>query len=228
MQKPDYLPLWAFAIGLFIACGTAKSSTTSERIDALPGQGQVSKILTTDAPSDHIDSACRVLDSLYKAYFASSDTAQRIDLQRLIIEHFPHTSQEFLTIFGYPDTVSAGCLSEGSSRYLLDAFNAIALKNYPQFSERIVKISIGLEWQADGVNYLKHILQRELDAHPDFILGKVERLPVDDLSSFWDFYFSGPVMPKYAKDLVGNFRENYPNAMKELEAAEQRASPVTR
>lgn len=69
----------------------------------------------------------------------------------------------------------------------------------------LFKIALNGHWEVDAVNYYKQALVAFMEEEPELAAGTLEKLDEKQRSSFWFFYFDGPVfsnsMPKEVKAL---------------------------
>ncbi len=166
--------------------------------------------------------------------------------KRAYFDAFPTTFVDFKNTFGYEDALSEeanGLLYEESLEYISVFFNLYKDINLFDFSNKAIRVCLGGEWQADGVNYLKanvvniitssnhghdcyynyfDVFQCYNDTVREALLSCLTSFSDDDVLSFWKFYLDGvevvPINDNLYKRTMASV-EQYPSLISPLEHA---------
>ncbi len=166
--------------------------------------------------------------------------------KRAYFDAFPATFVDFKKTFGYEEARSEeayGSLYEESLEYISAFFNLYKDINLFDFSNKVIRVCLDGEWQADGVNYLKanvvniitssnhgqdcyynyfDILTCFNDTVREAILSCMALLNDDEILSFWKFYFDGVETNPIDEDLYKRTMvsiEQYPSLISQFERA---------
>lgn len=166
--------------------------------------------------------------------------------KRAYFDAFPTTFVDFKNTFGYEDTQSGetyGLLYEESLEYISAFFNLYKDINLFDFSNKAIRVCLGGEWQADGVNYLKanvvNIITSSNHGHDCYynyfdvlccfsdtlrntLLSCLAQCSDEEILSFWKFYLDGvevvPINDNLYKRTMASL-EQYPSLISPLEHA---------
>lgn len=166
--------------------------------------------------------------------------------KRAYFDAFPTTFVDFKNTFGYEDTQSGetyGELYEKSLDYISEFFYLNKGINLSDFTNKVIHMCIGGEWQADGVNYLQtniiniitssnntqdcyynhfDVFQCYNDTVREALLSCLTSFSDDDVLSFWKFYLDGvevvPINDNLYKRTMAS-AEQYPSLISPLEHA---------
>ena len=166
--------------------------------------------------------------------------------KRAYFDAFPATFVDFKNTFGYEDALSEeayGSLYEESLEYISAFFNLYKDINLFDFSNKAIRVCLGGEWQADGVNYLKanvvNIITSSNHGHDCYynyfdvlccfsdtlrntLLSCLAQCSDEEILSFWKFYLGGPAnMPVDAKlyNRTRGIVQKYPTLLRQIDKA---------
>ena len=154
------------------------------------------------------------VQKLIRCYNMERDSGT-LATKRAYFNAFPATFVDFKDTFGYEDALSEeaiGSLYAESLEYISAFFNLYKDINIFDFSNKVIRVCIDGEWQADGVNYLKANVVNIItssnhcqdcyynyfdtftcykDTVKDAFLSCLALLSDDEILSFWRFYLDG-------------------------------------
>lgn len=166
--------------------------------------------------------------------------------KRAYFDAFPTTFVDFKNTFGYEDALSEeanGLLYEESLEYISSFFNLYKDINLFDFSNKAIRVCLGGEWQADGVNYLKanvvNIITSSNHGHDCYynyfdvlccfsdtlrntLLSCLAQCSDEEILSFWKFYLDGVAIIPIDEKLYIRTKlivKPYPVLYKQLEHA---------
>lgn len=115
----------------------------------------------------------------------------------LFLKTFPATFQQFVNVFGWDEQADRpNPLYEESYSYIDYFFALIAEKNYQDYEDKVVQVSIGGKWQADAVNYFQDKALAYIKDTKRYHL--INELEYADAKSVLFFLFDGP-HPRFDK-----------------------------
>ena len=139
---------------------------------------------------------------LKELYHKSTSGVDSLDFQKQFFFAFPKNFNEFNNTFGYvnkstddPEKEEIGALYLESEKYL-DLFFRLTIIPDTLFYERIIAISIGAHWNADGVNFFQHRLRAKVLAKPKMTFDLLKNKADNNINSFWFLFFQS-VHPVY-------------------------------
>jgi hypothetical protein len=120
---------------------------------------------------------------------------------------FPSDFNGFKQLFGYEekaDSVSFAPLYEKYTEHVISMLPKTAEQvGKDRFLEKLINLSIGGQWQADAVGYLRSLLRQYAASDKNLFFTILERKSDKEIKSFWQFYFDGPhgLERKYDKNI---------------------------
>lgn len=185
------------------------------------------------------------VQKLIRCYNMERDSGT-LATKRAYFNAFPATFVDFKDTFGYEDALSEeaiGLLYAESLEYISAFFNLYKDINIFDFSNKVIRVCIDGEWQADGVNYLKANVVNIItssnhgqdcyynyfdtftcynDTVKDAFLSCLALLSDDEILSFWRFYLDGveinPIEENLFKRTMVSI-EQYPSLISQFERA---------
>ncbi len=135
---------------------------------------------------------------LKKAYSKNDDD--------LFIKNFPKNHKQFVSYFGWNDTLDKPFpLYDESEKYINKFFNIISKKENKESLKRIIDIGINGKYQADAVSYFKMQTEKVFIKDPNLVCELLKDRKTKDIDSFWHFYIDSPqpltTVPKYFEKL---------------------------
>lgn len=160
-------------------------------------RGQISYLETSSTeniPRDN-DSISQIayLDNLADSITKYATDKNREEFEILFFNIFPNSFSEFKSLYGYTDD-SIFIKAPGyelSHKHVFDVFSQLKFIDDSTFANKIIKICIEAEWQADAVNDLQHILRVKIQSNENLevYFSQLSKLKERDIEQFWNFYF---------------------------------------
>ncbi len=149
-----------------------------------------------------------------KTAFAKND-------EKLFLENFPKNYNQFVSYFGWNDSLDKpNPLYKNSSDYIDKFFTIISKDKNKKSLRLIVDISLQGKYQADGVSYFKMNIEKLFNKKPVLACELLANRKPNDINSFWHFYLDSPQpltsVPDNLKDLKTNCNKIYSSLEKEI------------
>lgn len=140
---------------------------------------------------------------------------------KLFIENFPKNYNEFVSYFGWNDTLDAPYPLYKESTEYIDMFFKIVSKDKTNNSLKlVVDISLNGKYQADGVIYFKMNIEKLFNKNPNLACELLKNRKSEEIDSFWHFYLDSPQpltsVPSILKNVKNNCAEVYSSLEKEI------------
>nr|WP_294926589.1 SH3 domain-containing protein [uncultured Flavobacterium sp.] len=154
-----------------------------------------------------------------KSAFAKND-------DKLFLENFPKNYNQFVSYFGWNDSLDKPYpLYKESTKYIDKFFNIITKDKNQESLDLLVDISLGGKYQADGVSYLKMNIEKLFIKNPNLSCKLLKNRKSQEIDSFWHFYLDSPQpltsVPDYLKNLKTNCKEVYFSLEKEIKTIQK-------
>jgi hypothetical protein len=142
------------------------------------------------------------------AYGNLINSKDNLNQEQIYFNLFPENFKDFNSIFGYSNNSpykieNEGFLYNDAFKYI-DTFFQLDLIDKELFTNKIINISIGGKWYADGVNYFQHDMKIYLINNLDFFCKILSSRSENEIESFFVFYFDGihlETMPKEFEEI---------------------------
>ena len=125
-----------------------------------------------------------------KEYYAKAKSDDR-EYQVKFFDAFPASFSLFNQLYGY-NTYTLNVLYEESRKHVslfCELRDAVAKDKY---YEKLVSLGLNGHWYADGVNYLKHCMERCIKEDLPLTVSTLENYSDKEIKSFWYFLFDSP------------------------------------
>jgi hypothetical protein len=113
--------------------------------------------------------------------------------ETLFLNNFPKNNNQFISYFGWNDSLNKpNPLYKESTEYLDKFFSIISKDKNKKSLSLIIDIGIGGKYQADGVSYFKMNIEKLFILNPDLSCELLKNRSPKDIDSFWHFYLDSP------------------------------------
>lgn len=145
--------------------------------------------------------SCSLFGQESDSLFISADSVSKIsnELSRLLeinnksktdsvafFKCFPSTFSLFKAIYDY-----GGPLYEESYSHIEFLFSIASIDSI-QMTDKLIGLSIGGSWEADGINYLSKNIRKFVNTHTSVVVNVLQNKSEIESFSFWFFIFDSP------------------------------------
>jgi hypothetical protein len=143
--------------------------------------------------NDSLVNKAKKLKQLYLLATSLSGDASKIYKQQFFDE-FPNTFKQLNELYGDDSDIhhKPALLIGQAQPHILNLFNEINTVNDTLYYKKLVSISIGGQWDADGVNFFQHGLISKVLNNPELTVDILKNMADNRIQSFWYFYFDSP------------------------------------
>ena len=141
-----------------------------------------------------------VLNSAYRELIKNPQSTEK---QIAFFDAFPSSWDDFRLTYGFFPNTGYDLAMYNIAHDHISALGSI-LPNLPDtlVTAKIINLSIGGRWEADGPAYLQNIFREYIKQFPENIFDGLDYYSNGKQLRFWQFIFSGRLKNKISKDIV--------------------------
>lgn len=165
------------------------------------------------ALSDSVNQLIQQADTLKKYYKLLTENPSDEQYRMLFFEAFPNDFETLYAIYGnkYLEESIDGLPVENFFEHIERFYSLSHYIDQETFYQKIINVSFGGNWEADGINVFRHNLKEKVLAKPQLTFDILQVKKDSVIISFFFFFFDGPHPP-----------EKVPREFEELQSSHSR------
>ena len=129
----------------------------------------------------------RQLDSLFRLLMEEPESLER---QQAFFEMFPNNFDDLKHTYDFNPNWKGDPMYSLAREHLLNGFAKLDKIVDTVYYARLINLSIGGQWTADGIDVFQHILWEKAIKNPHLLFYLLSAYPDEKVYSFWYFYFN--------------------------------------
>lgn len=176
---------------IFIGCANESKNKTEKDVlkhpnDSVENNSQVSNVLIMSKK----DSADYIV-KCYDDFFSKKDSLSEVTF----FNFFPDKFNTFNGLYGYTEEHDMP-LSKYGEKHIIEYYENRKYITNKEYYTKLFNICKNGKWYADGVGFIQHIVQTELNKNPQEAMDIISKFTKTEKEGFWFFYFDGPIQDK--------------------------------
>jgi hypothetical protein len=148
--------------------------------------------------SDSVNQLIQQADTLKKYYNLLIENPTDEQFKMLFFEAFPCDFEALHAIYGnkYLEERIDGLPVENFFEHIERFYSLSQHIDQKTFYQKIINVSLGGNWEADGINVFRHNLKEKVLAKPQLTFDILQVKKDSEVISFFFFFFDGPHPPE--------------------------------